>query len=106
MTRDRGYEEYEDEPQGGAPRMRRDIPNYLAQSILVTLFCCLPFGIVAIVNAAQVNGKLAAGDIAGARAASDRAKMWSWLSFGIGIPVIIIWVIFQVVIQSHNPAFR
>ena len=36
------------------------VPNYLVQSILVTLFCCLPFGIVAIVYAAQVNGKLQA----------------------------------------------
>jgi len=28
------------------------IPNYLTQAILVTLCCCVPFGIVAIVNAA------------------------------------------------------
>ena len=28
----------------------------------VTLFCCLPFGIVSIVHAAQVNGKVEAGD--------------------------------------------
>ena len=31
------------------------------QAILVTLFCCLPFGIVAIVFAAQVDSKVAAG---------------------------------------------
>jgi len=36
------------------------------QAILCTLFCCLPFGIVAIVFAAQVDGKLAAGDYNGA----------------------------------------
>src|SRR5438128_1439779 len=35
------------------------VPNYLVQSILCTLFCCLPFGIVAIVYAAQVNSKVA-----------------------------------------------
>ena len=34
---------------------------------LCTLFCCWPFWIVAIVYAAQVNGKLHVGDVRGAR---------------------------------------
>ena len=38
-----------------------NIPNYLVQAILVTIFCCLPAGVVAIVFAAQVNGKVARG---------------------------------------------
>ncbi|MFZ3275199.1 MAG: CD225/dispanin family protein, partial [Lutibacter sp.] len=40
--------------------------NYLIESILVTIFCCLPFGIVGIVFAAQVNAKFDAGDYEGA----------------------------------------
>ena len=40
--------------------------NYLVWAILTTLFCCLPLGIVSIVFAAQVDGKLASGDYAGA----------------------------------------
>ena len=56
--------------------MPRQVSNYLVQAILVTIFCCLPFGIVAIVFAAQVNGKLAAGDYAGAVQTSNQAKMW------------------------------
>ena len=36
--------------------------NWLAESILVTIFCCLPFGIVGIVNASQVNSRFASGD--------------------------------------------
>ena len=35
-----------------------DVPNYLWQSIVVTLCCCLPFGVVAIGFAAQVKSKL------------------------------------------------
>lgn len=66
---------------GAAPQQ---IPNYLIQSVLVTLCCCLPFGIVAIVYSAQVNPKLAAGDMAGALEASRKAKMWAWISFGFG----------------------
>jgi predicted RNA-binding Zn-ribbon protein involved in translation (DUF1610 family) len=70
------------------------IPNYLVQAILVTLFCCLPFGIVAIVYAAQVNGRVQAGDIRGATSASDSAKMWCWVSFGIGLAWIVLYVLF------------
>jgi hypothetical protein len=69
----------------------KSVPNYLVQAILCTLFCCLPFGIVAIVFAAQVNGKLAAGDAAGAEAASKNAKMWCWVAFGCGLVAIVIW---------------
>jgi hypothetical protein len=59
------------------------VPNYLVQSILVTIFCCWPFGIPAIVYAAQVNSKLAVGDYQGAVDSSNKAKMWSWISFGL-----------------------
>ena len=65
-----------------------NIPNYLVHSILVTLFCCLPCGIVGIVYAAQVNPKQSAGDYAGAQSASDSAKMWCWIGF---IPSLIIY---------------
>ena len=56
--------------------------NYLVESIVVTICCCLPFGIAAIVFAAQVNGKLQAGDIAGAQDAANKAKMFCWIGFG------------------------
>ena len=61
------------------------VPNYLVQSILVTIFCCLIGGIVAIVHAAQVNGKLRAGDYTGAVESSKSAKTWCWASFWIGL---------------------
>ena len=44
----------------------QNVPNYLVPAILVTIFCCLPVGIAAIIQAAQVNGKLQAGDYEGA----------------------------------------
>lgn len=61
------------------------VSNYLAPAILVTLCCCIPFGIPAIVYAGQVNGKLAAGDVAGAQEASRKAQMWCWIAFGLGL---------------------
>jgi hypothetical protein len=75
---------------GAAPER---IPNYLAQSILVTLLCCLPLGIPAIVFAAQVNGKIQAGDVTGARDASRKAKMWCWWAFGIGMVLLLLRVV-------------
>ena len=83
---------------GGTPPLQR-IPNYLAQSILVTLFCCLPLGIPAIVFSAQVNGKIQAGDIQGAMESSRKAKMWGWWSFGIGIVATIVYVLVMVVAE-------
>lgn len=63
----------------------QSVPNHLVWAILSTLFCCIFTGVVAIVYAAQVNGKVQAGDLAGARQASDNAKLWSWISFGLGL---------------------
>jgi hypothetical protein len=73
-----------------------NVPTYLAQAILTTLFCCLPFGIVSIVYAAQVNGKLAAGDRAGALQSSQNAKTWAWISFGTGLVLIGGWALLAV----------
>jgi hypothetical protein len=69
------------------------IQNYLVQSILITLCCCVPPGIVAIVYAAQVNTKLAAGDIQGAHESARLAKIWSWVGFGAGVLSGIIYAI-------------
>ena len=65
-----------------------DIPSYLWQSIVVTLFCCQIFGIIAIVFAAQVDGLKRAGDLVGARAASDKAKTWCFWGMISGLVVI------------------
>lgn len=61
------------------------VPNHLVGAILVTLFCCLPFGIVSIVYAASVNGKVASGDIEGAQVASQKAMKWLKIAFILGI---------------------
>ncbi len=67
------------------------VQNYLVFAILATVFCCLPAGIPAIIYAAQVNSKLQAGDLAGARAASNNAKMWCLISLGVGLACILLY---------------
>jgi ABC-type Fe3+ transport system permease subunit len=73
-------------------------PNYLVWAILSTILCCLPFGIVSIVYAAQVNSKWTAGDYEGAESASRNAKIWAWVAFGVGLAAGIIWAILTLVI--------
>jgi len=82
---------------GAAPA--QSVSNYLVFAILSTIFCCLPFGIVAIVYAAQVNSKLQTGDYNGAVDASRKAKIWSWVSFGIGL-IFVILIIAAIVIPQ------
>lgn len=70
-----------------------NIPNYLWQSIVSTVMCCMPFGVVAIVFAAKVDGLVARGDIAGAEAASKSAKAWMTAAVATGGAVILIYVV-------------
>jgi hypothetical protein len=76
------------------PAIRPNITNYLWQSIVVTLLCCMPFGIVAIVYATKVDGLVASGDYFAAEAASKSAKFWVWLTFGIGLLLNLLSLIF------------
>lgn len=69
------------------------IQNYLVFAILSTVLCCPATGIPAIIYAAQVNGKLLAGDLAGAKTASNNAKMWCWISFGVGLAGTVLWLL-------------
>lgn len=89
------FDKSQQPPEPAEPHVTpvQTVPNYLLQAILVTLFCCLPSGIVAIVYAAQVNTKLKAGDYDGAVEASTKAKTWCWISFGVGLAIIIIAVL-------------
>lgn len=68
-------------------------PNYLVWAILTTIFCCLPFGIVSIVFAAQVNTKWQAGDYDGAMNSSKNARTWAWVSFLATFVFVIIYMI-------------
>ena len=67
--------------------------TWLVESILVTLFCCLPFGIAGIVNASKVESRFYAGDVTSAQQASDNAKKWTIVSLILGCSGIIIYLI-------------
>src|SRR5688572_32237845 len=74
-----------------------NVPNYLIPAI-VSLICCWPLAIVAIIFAAQVNGKVAAGDIQGAMDASKKAKLFSFIAIGLGAAFILFYIVFFVIV--------
>jgi hypothetical protein len=67
-----------------AEGMQDKISNYLVLSIIATI-CCFPLGVIGLIFAAQVNGKVTAGDMAGAMDASKKAKLFSYIGLGLGI---------------------
>ena len=79
-------------PAGGAPAT---VPNYMVPAI-ISIFCCWPLAIPAIIFAAQVNNKAQAGDIAGAQDASKKAKMFSFIAIGLGVVLILIYVVMMI----------
>ena len=48
--------------------------NYLIESILATILCCFPFGILGIINATKIENLQAKGDIEGTKKAICGAK--------------------------------
>ena len=64
----------------------------LAQSILVTIFCCQVAGIVAIVYSALAMGKNGGGDYTMAHKYARLANTWGWVGFGTGLLCILAYI--------------
>jgi hypothetical protein len=98
------------QPQGPGPQPRftpgygqqppRSINNFLIPAILVTIFCCPPFGIIAIVYAAQVNGKIAMGDYQSATSMAGKAKTWSLVALIAGLVIIVASVVLSLALEG------
>lgn len=79
-------------PQPGWPG-QREPDNYLVWAILVTVFCCLPFGIVSLVYSTKVSGLWAQGRYGEAQTAADNAKKWAIIGAVVGVAAAVIGVI-------------
>lgn len=84
---------YQPQPQPAYQQQYNDIPpmpqTYLVWSILATIFCCLPFGIVAIVYSSGVESAYNRGDYATAASKSKTALNWIIASAITGVLVIV-----------------
>ena len=78
--------------------------NNLIWAILSTFFCCLPLGIIAIVNASKVDGLWRSGEYEAAREAAANSKKyakWSALA-GVVLFVIVFAVEFAIIWNEHS----
>jgi ABC-type phosphate transport system permease subunit len=75
-------------PAGGSA----PVPNNLVIAI-ISILCCFPLGIPAIIFATQVNKKATEGDIAGAQEAAKKAKMFAMIGIGLWLLLMIIYVV-------------
>ena len=82
------------QPYGVQPPMP---DTYMVWAVLVTVFCCLPFGIVSIVKASQVSSLYNQGRYQEAVAASEAAKKWAIWSAIVGVVLSIIVIVLQIV---------
>ena len=79
-------------PAGGSAEGKPD--NLLVWSILATVLCCLPLGIVAIVYSAKVDTLWTQGRYEESREAASKAKTFCLISLGLGIVSAILGFIF------------
>lgn len=82
---------------GPPPPYGQPIPNYLWQSIVVMLLCCLPAGIVAIVYATRVQSRQQMGDIQGALDASNKARTWCIISVVAALVIFLLYIVIGVI---------
>ncbi|XP_048970934.1 proline rich transmembrane protein 1B [Canis lupus dingo] len=76
----------------------RPLPkDYMMESVLVTLFCCLLTGLIAIVYSHETRAALSRGDLAQAEEASRKARSLVLFSLLFGVFVSTSWVIYVVV---------
>ena len=90
-----GY--YQQNNFNGMPHKPVNWVPYLILSIISTLCCCLPFGVVGIVFSAKINSAMLAGNLEEAQNNAKMARIWIIVSFAIGL---LTWLIYMVLIVT------
>jgi len=68
----------------------------------VTVFLCWPLAIPSIVFSTQVNTKWALGDVAGAQAASAKAKTFAMWATIVGVAAGVLYILFVVLLATSS----
>lgn len=73
--------------------------NHLVWAILSTIFCCLPFGVVSIVYAAQVESLYLQGRYEEALDKSKKALKWAIASAATVAAIMMLYVLILLIIM-------
>ena len=95
VSKNQGY--YQQNNFNGMPQKPVNWVPYLILSIISTLCCCLPFGVVGIVFSAKINSAMLAGNLEEAQNNAKMARIWIIVSFAIGL---LTWLIYMVLIVT------
>lgn len=90
-----GSQQFGAQNQAQIPRANSGImpKTWFVPSILATIFCCLPFGIIGIINATKVESLYKSGDIAGSIEASENAGKWTKYAVLTGLIVGVLYFV-------------
>ena len=78
-------------PEAEAEKKQIMPKTWLVEAILVTIFCCLPFGIVAIIKASLVDRYYISNLYEVSITYSDKARRWVKVGFFMGITWLVIY---------------
>lgn len=67
--------------------------TWLLESILASIFCCIPLGIVGIVYAAKVGSLYNKGDYIESQKASEKAKKFTIIALITGLVIVEIYLL-------------
>jgi len=79
-----------------SPVIETQPKNWLIESILVTILCCLPLGIVGIIHATKVDTLWSTGQRDAAYKASQEAGKWVKIGAISGFVAIVLYIILMV----------
>lgn len=82
------------------PGMADPPPDYVMMSIIVTLCCCWPIGLFAIMKALAARDAINRNDREGAIKNSKAAKKLSMWALGVGIVMVVLSVVFTIVVYA------
>ncbi|XP_061459855.1 proline rich transmembrane protein 1B isoform X2 [Rhineura floridana] len=70
--------------------------DYTVESVLVTIFCCLLTGVIALVYSHEARAAWKRGDFVQAKAASSKAHLMVLVSLFFGVFASVSWVVYVV----------
>ncbi|KFP82068.1 Proline-rich transmembrane protein 1, partial [Apaloderma vittatum] len=92
--------QYDGQPSTGPSATGRGqhLPkDYMVESVLVTVFCCLLTGVIALIYSHETRTALSRGDVAQANVASKKAQSLVLFSLLFGLFASISWVVYVLV---------